>query len=332
MDLYQKLTKQIKKRLYNKPNHPIHIIKKMIFERFPKFQHFDCLDAHVTTEENFDQLFVPKEHSSRLSAYTVDDKRILRTHTSAHQLSMLANGNTKFLLSGDVYRKDNISRLHHNVFHQLEGVWLGKEAERNLHATVGELLSVFLSGCEIRKQVANFHYAMKCYEYEVKFNGKWTELLGCGLIHPKLIKDAGLDGEEGWSFGIGLDRLAMMVFDIPDIRLFWSEDDRFSSQFQDGKITKFVPFVEQKAHERYVSLWIPEDFNYAFFCDTVRKVCDEQLEEVTVMLIESYAGTRMVTYKFVYRSADGDTTEGQVNDLHERLKAVLYSIYRERSC
>lgn len=68
------------------------------------------------------------------------------------------------------------------------------------------------------------------------------EVLGCGVIHQQLLRNCDLGTKKGWAFGLGLERLAMVLFSIPDIRLFWSEDPRFTTQFEAGKITKFVPY------------------------------------------------------------------------------------------
>lgn len=72
--------------------------------------------------------------------------------------------------------------------------------------------------------------------------GEWMEVLGCGVIHQQLLQNCGLGNRKGWAFGLGLERLAMVLFSIPDIRLFWSEDPRFTTQFEADKISRFVPY------------------------------------------------------------------------------------------
>jgi phenylalanyl-tRNA synthetase alpha chain len=95
----------------------------------------------------------------------------------------------------------------------------------------------------------------------VKFNGDWLEVLGCGVIHDEVLGNSGLssaEGNVGWAFGLGLERLAMILFSIPDIRLFWSTDDRFISQFTDGVVKKFVPYSKFPECYKDVSFWLPE--------------------------------------------------------------------------
>lgn len=91
------------------------------------------------------------------------------------------------------------------------------------------LLSYFLVlECQ-RGDIDPFHLH---YFLSPAFQGKWLEVLGCGVIHDEVMANAGRKGEVGWAFGLGLERLAMVLFSIPDIRLFWSDDIRFSSQFE----------------------------------------------------------------------------------------------------
>ena len=85
------------------------------------------------------------------------------------------------------------------------------------------------------------------------------EVLGCGVIHDEVMANAGQPADRyGWAFGLGLERLAMVLFSIPDIRLFWSEDDRFVSQFKAGKIVKFNSYSKYPLCYKDVSFWLPE--------------------------------------------------------------------------
>lgn len=97
----------------------------------PPFQVFDNLPPVVTVEQNFDDLLIPPEHVSRQASdtYYVDDRRVLRCHTSAHQTALLRQGETRFLVSGDVYRRDEVDSTHYPVFHQMEGVRVLTKAE-----------------------------------------------------------------------------------------------------------------------------------------------------------------------------------------------------------
>lgn len=102
--------------------------------------------------------------------------------------------------------------------------------------------------------------------------GEWMEVLGCGVIHQEVMQNAHMGHKHGWAFGLGLERLAMVLFDIPDIRLFWSDDVRFTSQFEDGKINKFVPYSKYPMCYKDVSFWLPKVEDQAFHQNDVYEV------------------------------------------------------------
>jgi phenylalanyl-tRNA synthetase alpha chain len=104
-----------------------------------------------------------------------------------------------------------------------------------------------------------FPFTEPSYELEVQFNGNWMEVLGCGVIHSQVMKNSNRNDDYGWAFGLGLERLAMILFDIPDIRLFWSEDERFSSQFKNGNVIKFIPYSKFPLCYKDVSFWLPKN-------------------------------------------------------------------------
>lgn len=89
---------------------------------------------------------------------------------------------------------------------------------------------------------AYFPFTEPSLELEIFFQGDWLEVLGCGVIHTDVLAKCGLTHRHGWAFGLGLERLAMILFSIPDIRLFWTEDPRFTSQFKTGEVIKFTPY------------------------------------------------------------------------------------------
>jgi phenylalanyl-tRNA synthetase alpha chain len=122
--------------LHQQPNHPIGIIKQAIYAYFDAqqpgvFKKFDDLYPIVTTTANFDEVLVPADHVSRNpnDTYYVDANTVLRCHTSAHQAETLRKGETAFLVTGDVYRRDSIDATHYPVFHQMEGVRVYNEAD-----------------------------------------------------------------------------------------------------------------------------------------------------------------------------------------------------------
>jgi phenylalanyl-tRNA synthetase alpha chain len=111
---------------------------------------------------------------------------------------------------------------------------------------------------EMRWNEDFFPFTHPSFELEVLFQNEWLEVLGCGVVHPEVMANSGRPKEIGWAFGLGLERLAMILFGIPDIRLFWSSDPRFISQFQDGKVTKFIPYSKYPMCYKDVSFWIPK--------------------------------------------------------------------------
>lgn len=106
-------------------------------------------------------------------------------------------------------------------------------------ALEGMVRTIFGQGVQIRWIDEYFPFTDPSFELEVFYQGDWMEVLGCGMIHKDVMAKCDLSHKKGWAFGIGLERLAMVLFNIPDIRLFWSPDSRFISQFEDGqRITK----------------------------------------------------------------------------------------------
>jgi phenylalanyl-tRNA synthetase alpha chain len=116
---------------------------------------------------------------------------------------------------------------------------------------------------EMRWREDYFPFTQPSFELEVLFNEKWLEVLGCGVIHHDVLNTAGKTKDAGWAFGLGLERLAMVLFDIPDIRLFWSNDDRFLKQFHEkDKNIKFKPFSKYPLCYKDMSFWLPEDQSF----------------------------------------------------------------------
>jgi phenylalanyl-tRNA synthetase alpha chain len=248
------------------------------------FHIFDDLSPVVTTKHCFDDLRVGPEHVSRkpTDTYYLDAETVLRAHTSAHQTTYIRQGVKAFLCTGDVYRRDEIDSSHYPVFHQMEGVKIfpkgdpvfqGLKTQEEINAYIEKDLKTILSGLAshlfgegvpMRWNKDYFPFTEPSFELEVQFNGKWMEVLGCGVIHKEVLTNSQRGEDFGWAFGLGLERLAMILFDIPDIRLFWSEDERFLEQFRgvgDGnlnKLMKFKPYSKFPLCYKDVSFWLPE--------------------------------------------------------------------------
>lgn len=272
---------KVGRNLHLQPNHPVSIISRLVIDYFNSldrnFTVFTNNNPVVTIQQNFDDLLIPLDHPARSisDTYYFDENTLLRTHTSAHQTQHLKLGCNAFLVVGDVYRKDEIDRSHYPVFHQIEGVYIfddeksQEEISKDIIDILIGLCHVLFPECETRVNDDYFPFTHPSYEIEVFHNGKWLEILGCGVIQPKIIEFcANLNSnlrhsnsklKNGWAFGIGLDRLAMILFDIPDIRLLWVSDDKFVSQFEAGKVSKFRPYSTLDPLEKDISFWILEN-------------------------------------------------------------------------
>ncbi|CEG46474.1 phenylalanine-trna ligase [Plasmopara halstedii] len=335
--------------LHRQPNHPLHIIKTKIEKYFetlhqcyggPKFTIFDNLDPVVTTYDCFDSMLVPKDHVSRkiTDTYYVDQNRVLRAHTSAHEVATMKQGYTSFLISGDVYRRDEIDASHYPVFHQMEGVRIFTDLDvsiprsekvtyvsNELKQTVEGMAKDLFGDVDMRWVDAYFPFTEPSFELEIFFNGDWLEVLGCGVLHHEIVRNAGLGENVGWAFGLGLERLAMVLFDIPDIRLFWSQDKRFISQFQDGKITRFKPYSKYPACFKDVSFWHDDNFHENNLFEVVRDVAGDMVEQVAVVDEFTHPKTQRTSkcYRITYRHMDRNLTNSEIDGLQEIVRAKI---------
>lgn len=343
--------------LHRRPDHPLGIIKAVIEEYFDEkfgkdtFTQFDDMYPVVSTYANFDSVLVPPDHVSRSAndTYYVDGENVLRCHTSAHQLEMLKNGATKFLVTGDVYRRDSIDATHFPVFHQMEGVrvfepseWEEKGVEAvdlardELKETLEGLARHLFGEVEMRWVDAYFPFTEPSMELEIFFKGEWLEVLGCGVMEMKILEEAGLGDKRAWAFGLGLERLAMVLFDVPDIRLFWSDDKRFTKQFKAGMfraggvdMPKFKPYSKYPPCLKDVSFWLPKDgsFTENNLCEVVRDVAGSLVEEVK--LIDEFEnpkkGLTSNCFRITYRSMERSLTDEEINELQEKVREDMVS-------
>ena len=195
----------------------------------------------------FDALNTPADHPARDSQDTfylgTTDKFLLRTHTSSVQIRVMKSQPppVRIIVPGRVYRRDNADATHNPTFQQIEGLYVDK------HVTVGDLKGtvefVFreLLGedVDLRFRPHYFSYTEPSYEIDFsspmvrKMGKQWLELAGCGMVHPQVFENVGYDPEiwTGWAFGFGIERLAMLRYEINDIRLFYENDVRFLKQF-----------------------------------------------------------------------------------------------------
>ncbi|EJD06054.1 phenylalanyl-tRNA synthetase [Fomitiporia mediterranea MF3/22] len=370
-------------RLIDKPAHPLATLKALIEDYFADYALFSSFPPLVTPKQNFDDLSFAPDHPGRAvtDSYYVNKDLMLRTHTSAHEVEIFAAGHKKWLLTADVFRRDEIDASHYPIFHQMEGARLFKhdrtatsaslieENERlsselsyenvqledktrvdsgnpyqsyhdpqladlvtqNLKYTLSLMFFKLFAGVagasksnplQIRWIPAFFPFTSPSYEVEVLFRDKWLELLGCGVIQQATLANSKIENEIGWAFGLGLERIAMILYQIPDIRLFWSEDPRFLGQFQPGKITTFKPFSKYPGTWRDVSFWLPERFHSNDFCDIVRVVAGDLAEEVTLFdqFKHPMTGKESMCFRITFRSMERNLENTEVNVLTNIIK------------
>ena len=214
---------------------------------------------------------------------------------------------------------------------------------------------------KVRWVEAFFPHTSPSWELEVWWRGDWLEVLGCGVIEQPLLTRAGQPDRIGWAFGLGLERLAMLLFGIPDIRLFWSTDKRFLSQFDESQpIRRFQPFSKHPAAPRDVSFWLPKtdgpivadtpatasstpspaggqptepraggDVPPAFhendLMEIARNVAGDSVEDVK--LVDDFTHPkkqrRSLCYRLTYRSLERTLTTEEANSIHERITKEL---------
>lgn len=203
------------------------------------------------TQYVFDMLNTPKDHPARdiQDTFYIDDEVVLRSHTSSVQIRTMLNEELpiKIICPGAVYRSDTIDKTHSPLFHQLEGLVIGKGVKMSdLKGTLELALKKLLGeNTKLKFRPHYFAYTEPSVEVDVSCfvcGGKgcstckgegWIELLGAGMVHPDVLRGCGIDPEvySGFAFGFGLERLAMAKFNIEDMRLLYENDTRFLNQF-----------------------------------------------------------------------------------------------------
>lgn len=207
----------------------------------------------VTDEYNFEWLNMPPEHPARDmqdTFYTTSENVLLRTHTSAGQIMAMREYHPepiRVVLPGMCYRNEQITARSEIQFHQIEGLAVGKDITfADLKGTLTEFARRFFGrDRETRFRASYFPFTEPSAEMDVSCmlcdgegcklckNTGWLEILGCGMVHPVVLRHGGYDPDEytGFAFGTGPERIAMLRYGMHDIRYFWSNDVRFLRQF-----------------------------------------------------------------------------------------------------
>ena len=190
-------------------------------------------------EYNFGALNFPDDHPARAmhDTFYLKGGMLLRTHTSPVQIrAMQAHGTPiKLIAPGRVYRCDS-DQTHTPMFHQVEGLLVDKEISfANLKAVLHDFVERFFERkVRLRFRPSYFPFTEPSAEVDIEWqNGGWLEILGCGMVHPQVLINVGVDPEEytGYAFGMGVERLAMLRYGVDDLRLFFENDLRFLRQF-----------------------------------------------------------------------------------------------------
>ncbi|TRY61214.1 hypothetical protein TCAL_10922, partial [Tigriopus californicus] len=264
--------------------------------------------------------------------------------------------------------RDAIDASHYPVFHQVEGVrlldaagvnarWAGslrdtpiqlfeagtekphKQAGHTVDATqllewelkdclLGLIRDLFGSDLQYRWVDAYFPFTHPSWELEIQYQGQWMEMLGCGIMRQELLHQGGVPEKIGWAFGLGLERLAMKLYEIPDIRIFWSQDSGFLSQFQTDDIDQVIKY---KAVSKYpqcindISFWLPQEgseYSSNDFFDLVRSIGGDLVEQV--VLVDSFYHEKKQKhshcYRIVYRSTEKTLTQEEANEIHKHIE------------
>jgi phenylalanyl-tRNA synthetase alpha chain len=222
--------------------HPINQMKDSLVNLLISFG-FEIVDGpEIETEEfNFDMLNIKKSHPARQmhdTFYVNNKSGLLRTHTSPVQIRGMLKKKPPmaFISSGKVYRKDDDS-THLPMFHQIEGIYVNENVSfANLKDLIYKIVkALFGDDVKLRFRPSYFPFTEPSAEVDIlSENGKWLEILGCGIVNPVVLENCNINAEKysGFAFGLGIERIAMLKFGVKDIRDFYKSNLDFLNQFK----------------------------------------------------------------------------------------------------
>ena len=225
----------------NGSHHPISLVIRKIENIFLKYG-FDIQDGpEIETEHyNFESLNILQNHPARdmHDTFYLNNKLLLRTHTSSVQIHAMENSTAPFrvLAPGRVYRCDS-DPTHSPMFHQIEGLCVDTDITfSNLKWILNNFKREFFDSKSIKTRFrpSYFPFTEPSAEMDIMFNNKWLEVLGCGMVHPNVLKNVNIDPKKysGFAFGLGIERFAMLAYQIKDLRVFFENDINFLEQFK----------------------------------------------------------------------------------------------------
>lgn len=323
--------------------------------KLPRFSDFYVLNVPeiVRYDLSFDMFNFPADHPVRSPSdtYFLNKEYILRTHTTvmwAYHLELedvkekIAKGESAGALSyGKVYRKDEIDRNHLNVFHQIDGWYLCSKKEHiitieDLQDVLSEIAkTIFGADIKSRFNKDKFPYTDPSIEMEVQIEerpasagssgeAKWVEVLGAGIVKGEVLRNFGVNPDEynGWAFGFGLERLAIISMELPDIRLLWSQDERVKKQLKLGN--KFKEVSKYPLITRDISFVVDRDFVPNNYFDLIRDLGGDLVEQVELLdkyeNVDKFGQDKIsYTYRIVYRSNERTLTTEEIDPIQDKI-------------
>ena len=222
--------------------HPINQTKDYLLNLLTQIGFQEVHGPEIESEDfNFDMLNIKKSHPARQmhdTFYVENKSNVLRTHTSPVQIRSMLKSKPPIAFSsaGKVYRKDD-DATHLPMFHQVEGIYVDTDVTfSNLKDLIHQILhNLFGKDIEIRFRPSYFPFTEPSAEVDIlSENGKWLEILGCGIVNPIVLKNCNIDPEQysGLAFGLGVERIAMLKYGVNDIREFYKSNLDFLGQFK----------------------------------------------------------------------------------------------------
>ncbi len=234
--------------------HPISLVRNQIIEVFNRIGFTVSEGPEIEDDwHNFTALNLPEYHPARDMQDTFfiekDPDILLRTHTSSVQVRYMETHEPpiRTISPGRVFRNEDISARSHCIFHQVEGLYIDTDVSfADLKQTLLYFTKEMFGKSKIRLRPSYFPFTEPSAEvdiywgletetdYRITKGTGWLEIMGCGMVDPNVLKNANIDPEKysGYAFGMGIERIAMLLYQIPDIRMFYENDKRFLEQFQ----------------------------------------------------------------------------------------------------
>jgi len=291
--------------------------------------------------ENFNPKFNPNP-KYYFDKKDVNKEYVLRTQTTVMWTFYLQRPEVKkqleeygeigLLSFGKVFRKDEIDRNHFPVFHQVDGLYLCKTKDKeiglkDLQDVLEKIAkSIFGESVNYRFLKDTFPFTDPSTQIEVQRGNDWLEIVGAGVVHKQVLANLGIDPNiyNGWAFGFGLERLAMIKNNIPDIRIFWSEDSRITKQFTSID-SQYQEVSKYPMTYRDISFIVSKETNLNNYYEIVRDYAENLIEEVK--LSDKYEnkekfGEDKISYTFriIYRSPERTLTSEEVNAIQEKIQ------------